>query len=84
MKAEATAEKRPAWYVDQHQSARTPRGAHEDQGRIQIFFVLLQEFPVVLLGYFSVVFIELSLMALSCGQYVLLPAARRSTKFDRG
>ena len=66
MNVEATAENRPALFADQHRRApiRTWRETHEDQGRVQIFIVFLQEFLVVFFRHFLVVLIELSLIIL--------------------
>jgi len=39
---------------------QTPQGTHEDQGRVQIFIVLLYEFFIILLSLSAVVLKELS------------------------
>ena len=52
---------------------------HEDQGGVQILFMLLEEFSVVLLRHLVVVLVEFSLMVvLICGKSVLVPPERQS------
>ena len=76
MKAEATAENRPACDGSARAHQRTIDKTHEDQGRVQILVILLRELPVVLLGLLVVVLTESSLVILLSEQCVLFPVAR--------
>ena len=55
MKAEVTAENRPAWDPSQHISIQEIRKTHEDQRCVKILVVSLVEFLVVFLGDLAVV-----------------------------
>ena len=50
---------------------QTSQETHEDQGRVQIFIVLLYELLVILLGLSAVVLKELGPVVLLSGRYVL-------------
>ena len=62
MNAEVTAENRPACDTDQRVFTQTPRGTYEDESRVQIFSVSLEEFLIVLFSYLAIVIVELNLM----------------------
>jgi len=59
MKAEVTAENRPAWDPSQHARTRAMRITYEYQCCVQILVVLLHEFLIVFLGLLAIMFIEL-------------------------
>ena len=58
MKAEVTAENRPACDLSQHMYTRETYKTHEYQGRVEVLVISLVELLVVFFGYLAVVFIE--------------------------
>ena len=58
MKAEVTAENRPACDLSQDISIRETLKTHEYQGCVEVLIVFLVEFLVVFLGHLTVVFVE--------------------------
>ena len=58
MKAEVTAENRPACDSSQHTHIRETRNTHEDQRRVEVLVISLVEFLVVFLSDLAVVFVE--------------------------
>jgi len=60
MNAEVTAENRPAYGPSQQEFTRTPSTTYKYQRCVQIFVVFLHELSIVLLGFISVMVVELS------------------------
>ena len=58
MKAEVTAENRPACDASDHVRTWRIHGTHEDEGGVQVFVILLHELLVVLLSLLAVVLVE--------------------------
>ena len=76
MKAEVTAEKRPACDLGEYMWTWGKYETHEDEGGIKILLILLHEFLVILLSLLMVVAIEFrSRILLSGRQAHRLPAA---------
>jgi hypothetical protein len=72
--AEATAEKRPAYRSDEYGLVENSRITYEDQGGIQVFIILFQEFLVVFFSNLAVYLVELGLVVLMSGQSILVLA----------
>ena len=58
MKAEVTAENRPAYDASQHACAWTMHTTYEYQRRVQIFIMFLEKFLIIFLGLLAVMFVE--------------------------
>ena len=76
MKADVTAENRPACYLVSARRLPKPDKTHEDETGIQILTALLHELLVVLLSLLVIGRIEFTPRILSSGVGTLFPAAR--------
>jgi len=76
MKAEVTAENRPAFDPSQLVCIRTARKTYEYQRRIQILVVSLVKFSVILLGHLAVIFVEQRANILRSRAHTLLLTGR--------
>jgi len=88
MKAEATAENRPACNPSQFGRVQAIRKTHEYQGRVQILVVSLNEIIVILLGLLPVIFVESKAIVLRSRTHPLLLAVGealvRSRRLEAG
>ena len=80
IKAEVTAENKPACNTSQDGYIREARRTREYQGRVQVFVVSLVELLVVFLGDLAVVFIEPDAKLFPSSWGVLFLAARGSQR----
>ena len=78
IKAEVTAENKPAYIPGQCEPIETRRETDENQGRAQVFVMFLEKFLVIFLGDLAVVLVEPSPMSLLSRNYILFRAAGES------
>ena len=76
MKAEVTAENKPACTPNQYEPIKTRWKTDEDQGRAQVFVMFLEKFLVILVGNLAVVLVEPSPMSLLSRNCILFRATR--------
>jgi len=75
MKAEVTAENRPACDPGQHAGIRPTGETHKYQGRVQILIICLVEFLVILLGHLVIILVESRTKIFRSRAYALLLTA---------
>lgn len=76
MNAEVTAENRPACYPNQHMFIRIPRRTYEDESRIQVLLMFLEEVLVVPSRHLAIIIVESSLVVLLSRERALCWAAQ--------
>lgn len=80
MNAEVTAENKPACTPGKEKFVQSECGTDEDQGRVQIIVMFLEESLIILFGHFAIVLVEPRPMILLSRNRVMFLAMREARR----